>query len=216
MERHGIARMRLVQTQRVVVCAPFFFFLFFFIFFLFSFFFSFFLLLLFLPPSFPPSFLSLSQTRSTDLPVVLWWCSLRFFAASQKTPRFAFWPLPPLTSPIPLPTASPRFRLPFSFRPVSPLDFSASLPLSLPLLNNCPPRGKTRRGGPGAILHHRRDRKMHLDEDVSPLPRRKRWIALCGTLSHFVSDQYWGVTIRRSFTFDNLIIQLYIAYIARL
>lgn len=65
------------------------------------------------------SFLSfLSQTR-TDLPAVLR-RSLRFFAASQKTSRFAFWPLPPLASPIPLPTASPRFRS------VSPLDFSAS------------------------------------------------------------------------------------------
>lgn len=103
-----------------------------------SFLFFFSSLLLFSPPlPSPPSlssFLSfLSQTR-TDLPAVLR-RSLRFFAASQKTSRFAFWPLPPLASPIPLPTASPRFQS------VSPLDFSAS-PSLLPLLNNCPPRGK--------------------------------------------------------------------------
>lgn len=140
MERHGIARMRLVETQRVVVCAPFsfsfFFFVFFFLLFFLSFLFFFPLFFSFPLPS-PPSlssFLSfLSQTR-TDLPAVLR-RSLRFFAASQKTSRFAFWPLPPLASPIPLPTASPRFRS------VSPLDFSAS-PSLLPLLNNCPPRGK--------------------------------------------------------------------------
>lgn len=53
VERHGIARMRLVETQRAVVCAPFSFSFFFFVFFflLFSFFPLFFSsLLLFSPP----------------------------------------------------------------------------------------------------------------------------------------------------------------------
>lgn len=187
MERHGIARMRLVQPSGWWCVLLFLFLLF--LFFFSSFFplLSFFFLFFSLSPS---SFLSLSLSLSHRLEPI--------FSSSPVAPSGSSLPvrkllvLPSgLPSPLgSLPTAtlsflrSPRF-VPFR----SPLDFSAfPLPL-LPLLNNCPPRGKTRRGFSGAILHHRRDRKMH--RDASPVPRRKRGTSrILSRSEHFLTSYF--------------------------
>lgn len=178
MERHGIARMRLVRTQRVVVCAPFSFSFFFFIFFLFSLFF----LLLFPLPL--PLLLSLLPIPLTD---------------SNRSPRGA--PvLPPVlrcqsenssfcllapSSPPHLPdSTSHRFatlssllvssRFAFGF-------FGLSLPPLLPLLNNCPPRGEDGTRLLRDLGHPRRDREMHLDARIPS--STKKALSDRGTLS---------------------------------
>lgn len=198
MERHGIARMRLVRTQRVVVCAPFSFSFFFFIFFLFSLFF----LLLFPLPL--PLLLSLLPIPLTD---------------SNRSPRGA--PvLPPVlrcqsenssfcllapSSPPHLPdSTSHRFatlssllvssRFAFGF-------FGLSLPPLLPLLNNCPPRGED---GTRLLRDLGHPPPPEGSRDASrctyPLFHEESVVGSRNTFS-FVSDRYRGIERRIRFLF---------------
>lgn len=141
VERHGIARMRLVETQRVVVCAPFSFSFFFFVFFflLFSFFPLFFFLSssLFPSPPLPPS--PPSYPSSHRLEPISPRCSGAPSGSSLPVRKLLVLPSGPF---LPSP---PRFRFPplrHAFGPFRLWIFRPLPPSLLPLLNNCPPRGK--------------------------------------------------------------------------